>query len=367
MGKGRIFPREVRSTRDPQTGAVVRQITDHPSIHHQPFFFVPAYDDAMARLVFISHRTGSPQVFAVDRTDETLVQMTDRPGLDEWSVYPSRNGRFVLYVADGIAWKLDVESLTESPLADFRAEAVARQGMVASGMGTTALSWDDRWWAVPVKVAQGFRFHVIDTETGDADCILERDVIGHPQFCPEDPNLILYMGPHTERIWVVHRDGSGNRMVYSRDAGRNEWVVHESWIPGRREISYVDWPNGVWALDVDSGERRRVCGFNAWHPMCSPDGTRMVCDTHFPDDGLKVFDPRPGGGEPRPLCRPEASQMGEHWGGPFPYANGPIKVYAPQHTHPHPSFAPDMSRVVFTSDRTGYAQVYECLLDPDET
>jgi Tol biopolymer transport system component len=36
-----------------------------------------------------------------------------------------------------------------------------------------------------------------------------------------------------------------------------------------------------------------------------------------------------------------------------------VTVYAPQHTHPHPSFSPDGSRVVFTSDRTGLAQVYE--------
>ena len=35
------------------------------------------------------------------------------------------------------------------------------------------------------------------------------------------------------------------------------------------------------------------------------------------------------------------------------------KVYAPQHTHPHPAFSPDGRFVVFTSDRSGYSQVYE--------
>jgi oligogalacturonide lyase len=37
-------------------------------------------------------------------------------------------------------------------------------------------------------------------------------------------------------------------------------------------------------------------------------------------------------------------------------------VYAPQHTHPHPSFSADGTRVVFTSDRTGVAQVYEVIV-----
>jgi oligogalacturonide lyase len=69
--------------------------------------------------------------------------------------------------------------------------------------------------------------------------------------------------------------------------------------------------------------------------------------------------------DPKFLHASAASSVGEHWKGPFPYNNGPIKVYAPQHTHPHPRFSPDGHRVVFTSDRTGEAQVYEVLLDAD--
>ena len=31
-------------------------------------------------------------------------------------------------------------------------EAMREKGMVAAAMGTTALSYDDQWWAVPVKM-----------------------------------------------------------------------------------------------------------------------------------------------------------------------------------------------------------------------
>ena len=41
------------------------------------------------------------------------------------------------------------------------------------------------------------------------------------------------------------------------------------------------------------------------------------------------------------------------------YDNGPIEVYAPQHTHPHPSFSPNGQELLFTSDRTGCAQIFE--------
>ena len=124
----------------------------------------------------------------------------------------------------------------------------------------------------------------------------------------------------------------------------------------------MDWPKGIRAINADTGVERRVTSFNAWHAICNRQGTRMVADTNFPDIGLQVFDPRDGIGQPQALCHPESSSLGEHWNGPFPYDHGPIKVYAPQHTHPHPSFSPDGRFVVYTSDRTGYSQVYEVAL-----
>ena len=88
---------------------------------------------------------------------------------------------------------------------------------------------------------------------------------------------------------------------------------------------------------------------------------RIVCDTTFPDAGLHVIDVAGGGAADR-LCLPRSSNVGEHWGGPFPYNDGPREVYAPQHTHPHPRFSPDGTRVLYTSDAGGHAQIYEAWL-----
>jgi oligogalacturonide lyase len=363
LPKGTIYHTESKTFRDRKTGALIRQITNHPSIHHHPFFFVPAYDNAMKFLIFISHRTGTPQIFGEERATGKLVQFTDRPDMDEWSVYPTRGGNFILFTASGFGWRLDIETLQETRLAEFGDDLDREEGMVGAAMGTTGLSWDDRWWVVPAKIGENYRLFLIDTECGGISVILEHDKIGHPQFCPDDNNLILYLATMTDPLWVINRKDSCNRRIYQRNAEKNEWITHAGWIPGRREVFFVDWPQGVRAINVDSGEERCVTSFNAWHAMCSPDGQKMVADTNFPDIGLQIFDPVDGVGEPALLCYSEASQLGDHWGGPFPYAKGPIKVYAPQHTHPHPSFAPGLSRVVYTSDRTGYAQVYECFLD----
>jgi hypothetical protein len=47
MAKGQYYPPENHILSDAWTGIVIRQITNFPTIHHHPFFLIPAYDDAM--------------------------------------------------------------------------------------------------------------------------------------------------------------------------------------------------------------------------------------------------------------------------------------------------------------------------------
>jgi oligogalacturonide lyase len=334
----------------------VRQVTAHPSIHHHPFFFVPAYDRTGEKLIFVSFRTGKPQIFFEDRASGELVQVTDRDDLADWSIYPSPDGRFVYFTAGAGAWRVDLASFEETKLADFGAIEMREKGMVGAAMGTTALSANGRWWAVPVKAGAVSRFVLIDTQSGKSGVFLERDTIGHPQFCPDDDSLILYAGPLTDRVWVVNRDGTGNRRAYERE-DRMQWVTHEVWLPGRRAIAFVDWPRGLRLIDLETGVAPWLSRFPAWHAAPDAAGHRFVCDTNFPDRGLHVI---PLSTEaPRLLCASEASSEGAHWAGPFPYNDGPVAVEARQHTHPHPRFSPDGKHVVFTSDRTGHAQIYE--------
>ena len=363
MPAGAVFPPEARSFRDEITGARIRQLTDAACIHHHPFFFVPAYDDGMNWLVFVSHRSGRPQIYAEERASGKLAQLTDREGIAEYSIYPSHDGRYVYFTAGQGAWRVNTETQREEQLADLGALGGARlreAGQVADAMGTTALSFDDRYWALRFSMGGRANLAVIDTQSGDCDIILQRDTIAHLMFCPDDSSLLYYAGPLKDRVWVINRDGSGNRRVYQRQPG--EWITHEVWIPGRRELAFVDWNKGMRCVHVDTGAERRVTSFNAWHAVCNRAGTLMAADTNFPDIGIQLFNPLDGIGEPVTLCHPGASNAGAHWGGPFPYEDGPIKVNAPQHTHPHPSFSPDSRYVVYTSDRSGHAQVYEAEL-----
>ena len=384
------LPPESRTFTDARTGAKIRQATNHPSIHHHPFYYLPCMDDAMTRLFFISHRTGRPEIWCEIRATGELQQLTNQPDLGEWSVHPSHDGCFVYYVAGSAGCRVSCVDGVVDRLIDFGPLAGREAGMVGAAMGTTTLSHDDRYWGVPVKIGPKFHFIVIDTATGRHETILEAGTIGHPEFHPSDNTLLRYAGSYKERIWVVNRDGTDNRLVYQRQPlgkpNQFEWIVHETWNPvprlnpeprnlkpgvhwSPREIITASWPNGCFGIDIDTGAVRPVCSFNAWHPSINRQGTLMCADTTFPDIGLQLFDPRDGVGMPTPLCFPEATAEGKHWNTdhcPYDdedYQQGKWKVYAPQHTHPHPAFSPDGRFVIFTSDRTGHSQVYEVAID----
>jgi oligogalacturonide lyase len=312
----------------------------------------------MKHLAFVSHRTGLPQIFLELRDSGKLVQLTDRPDIHEWSIYPSHDGQYVYFTAGAGGWRVHTDTSKEEQVLDFTGGRAREQGFVAEAMGTTALSFDDRYWAVRSGQDGKSRLHVLDTETLASRVILERDVVSHMMFCPDDNGRLLYGGPLADRLWCIRRDGTENKRLYQRE-DRDQWLTHESWIPGTGEVHFVDWHRGTKAVNPDTLQVRAVTGVNAWHAISNRQGTLMAVDTNFPDRGILLFDPRAENGPTRTLCHPESSNAGEHWKGPFPYNNGPIKVYAPQHTHPHPSFSPDGKFVVYSSDKSGFAQVFE--------
>ena len=163
MSRGQVLPPENRTCSDPRTGATVRQVTRHPSIHHHPFYYLPCMDDAMQRLIFVSHRTGRPEIWCEVRATGELQQLTDQEGINEWSVHPSHDGQYVYFTTGKGASRANTTTLEATCL--FRFEGAARStGMVGAAMGTTTVSHDDRYWAVPVKVDAVSRFVVFTSD-----------------------------------------------------------------------------------------------------------------------------------------------------------------------------------------------------------
>ena len=168
-----------------------------------------------------------------------------------------------------------------------RFEAAGAAGMVSGGRGTSALSHP------LVGGAPGHRRRAVaasDRGAGVRTRVLRAAT--SVRFCWHDP--VCYASDPRLRIWLVGRDGSGNRSLHRQEPG--QWVSHR--LPGPGELAFVDQPNGVRASDVMTGRVLTLANFGAWQAEPSPDGGSMVADSNPSDIGLRLFTVSPGG----PLC-----------------------------------------------------------------
>ena len=162
-----ILPPEDRWITDPQTGQKIHQLTSHASIQHHPFFLSPAWDDSMQHIAVVSDRTGHNQLYLCRTSDYALIRISDVEEVDEWTVHPSRDGRYIYYHGDAKAIRTEC-STGKSEVLLTEEEASRLCGGVGRAVfptgRTTALSKDDRYWAI--RAQQDGRFHVLvyDTE-----------------------------------------------------------------------------------------------------------------------------------------------------------------------------------------------------------
>ena len=186
-------------------------------------------------------------------------------------------------------------------------------------------------------------------------CEPPRDV-GHAMVCPTDRDLILYTSDINQRMWLAAVGRGELRPLHRHD--KREWITHESFLGASDQVIFARWPFALMAIGVDDEEARVVAEMNAWHASANADGSLIVSDTTCPDIGLRLIDPATGAH--RPLCYPRSSNGGTQWAFTVPADDDTVdeSTYGPQWGHPHPSFHPDGTRVVYTSDHNGTSQVY---------
>ena len=356
-------------------------------------------------LVLISDRTGHPNLFALDQHTGQEVQLTDnQEGYLKSYVYfdghPNRGfgkASVSLHSPSGTLYYLQGDDICAVDL-QGRRRVLAR---VPAGQVTafTHVSQDGTRLVVPTTDARALEaerlvkgrpdydidervqreglvstLHVYDTRSG-AELLSERVPqawITHVQFCPTDPELILYNHEWPadcgiRRIWLY--DGHTGQHIRMRDEGqgrrRQDWVCHEVWDKDGQELIYHGGFDGgayfVGKVDRDGANRvelgfppeyRKYGHFNISHAGL------LVCDGYFqtaedePQPGqrnewrggawisLQKIDWQRGTLEWLPLCRHNSS-------------------WVDQDCHPHPIFNFAGSAVYYTSDESGKRAVYK--------
>ncbi len=211
-------------------------------------------------------------------------------------------------------------------------------------------------------------------QTGETKkCDRCTDWLGHLQFSPTDPNLLLFCheGPwhKVDRIWTMRADGTDLKLIHQRQMTM-EIAGHEFWSADGKTIWYdLQTPRGedfwVAGYEVSSGSRTWYHLLrNEWsvHFNVSPDGTLFSGDGG--DAGMVAHAPD---GKWINLFRPELLTDGSD---DTPGTNSLVRpgvfhserlVNMARHDYalePNAMFSPDMKWLIFRSNMSGANQVY---------
>lgn len=363
-GRGARFPSEHLERLDAATGALVHQMTAHPSINHATYFLTCSFTPDGEALLFVSYRSGAAQLYEIRPfPGGDIRQLTDGPGIHPFSPVIHPGGDRLFFVRGGGVWLLDRRTLAETCVVEFAGAQLGECSLGAGGEWITAAFRRGGDCGIVAGRADGSGWGAVP---------FTRTVI-HPQFHPLAPDWIEFAGDPAPRMHRVRRDGAGLECLYQH--GNDEFVVHETFLGITGDLVYTVWPRALCRFGWESRQPSLITEFNAWHITPNRAGTQVLCDTNHPDSGLFLIDAR--NGDRRRLCLSESSNQGSQWrrssyalaedfAAARSAAIGALSwmeaatdtVYGPQWTHPHPSFSPDERKVVFASDRTGHPQVY---------
>lgn len=333
---GKRFPSEKFSFLDAATGYPITALTNNRDKNVRIYQTDPQWTHDGRHIIYRSDR-GNPvsQIFAVNEGSGEIIQLTDDPTIIPGSVYVSRKTPRLFFVkrpASGAEiWELDLASLfadsaagksQDKPTGSYERrigalpeglgpaggitvdadESVVYAGVDRLGVEATLRPPEGVTWRIP-QIAGGIR--AVDVKTGAWTTVVDTPFkIGHIQVNPWVPGEILYChetgGDTIQRMWMVRRDGTGNRPLYVE--GPDEWVTHEV-VVGPDEVMFnllgfqpklATRPSGIAVLNLRNNRLSLLgqitedvpLGFlgeggtgGFWHCNGSPDGRWAAGDT----------------------------------------------------------------------------------------
>ncbi|GAB4569029.1 MAG: oligogalacturonate lyase family protein [Anaerolineae bacterium] len=365
--KGQRWPAEWREHKDPMTGITVRQLTNYKGHSHHLYFTNPGWYDDGRRLLFGSDRNNQTSLFSIDLETGEILQLTDRPlpppPAETSFLFTCVNPRQpeAYYWCGPELYAIDLHSLDERLI--YRAPdgfLVNILNCTADGNFVCTGLYEDLSDRFPVDLLHGYvgfreywqarplsRVIKIAVDGSGAETVWEeRSWIGHVNTSPTQPHLLTFCheGPWhlvDNRIWGLNLETGEVWKIRPREA--DETVGHEYWLADGIHIGY-------------HGRRgdRHVFGIIRYDNTERREAAFAAHSTHFHsnDERLIVGD----GTRDRPyllLWR----WVGEEIEGPRVVCVHRSSFHI-QQTHVHPRFSPDGSYILFTSDHTGYGNLY---------
>lgn len=361
-----VFPSETTIFRDPETGRRIRQLTAYRGHSHHLYFTNPGWWDHNRRLLFGSDRMGRTNLYSVELESGEIRQHTN----DDMPL-PPRETNFLFAAVNShrdecYFWR--GEKLQAVDLRTNQERALWRSprgylpnilNVSADGRYIYSVIYQDLSEKFPVDLLNGyvgFREYYeahphsqiirVDVDSGRMDVVWEEhNWIGHVNTSPTQPHLLSFCheGPWelVNRIWIF--DLSQDKVwPLRRKTSPDEAIGHEYWLADGLTIGFHGHRSDVGGffgqIRYDNTQLEEYPASGTPGHVFSHDSNRIIGDA---GRHILLWGKRDGKLEaPRILCRHDSTS----------------KI---QKLHVHPRFSPDEKTVVFTSDRTGYGQVYE--------
>ncbi|WP_246079667.1 oligogalacturonate lyase family protein [Paenibacillus piri] len=317
---------------------------------------------------FYSYPTGTnaTNLYGVHVQSGEIRQLTDLSGRNGISVCLNPQGTEAFYRCSDRVIKLDLATLEETML--YEAPPGYHLGQLSctsDGSHVITVLSEDLSQSIRIDLGNGYVGHREIMEA-KPDCriiripaqgsqaqaeILFQDYnwIGHINTSPTNPGLITFCheGPWQlvdHRIWGYDL-ASGKAWKIRERKEEREMVGHEYWMQDGESIGYhgfrADGTGFIGRIKPDNTGLEEVeFAFRNWHAH-SNDFSRVVADGRSPLTVMVYWKKERDGGFTRPkiLCEHRCS-------------------FHVQNVHAHPRFSPDGSRLLFTTDKNGYGNLY---------
>ena len=339
---GRTFPSERMTYTDSVTGYKISMLTTLPAKDNKIYQTHPNWTADGRYIVFMSDRTGTNQYFALWVDTGAITQLTSdkAPG----NAFLSRTKGIMFYVSKHAIWKLNINAicnLKKKVLSSRFRQKVAGLPEKLKLSGTLSVDSNGKDIYLGVQYDEdSWGLVALNTYTGKFRKIIDSSFrIGHCQAHPSISGLIMYCwetgGDSQQRMWIVRADGSGNKPFYKETY--DEWVTHEVWW-GADKALFAIWPkneqmlkkpHGIAYISINNRELKVLSQKKYWHVGGSPDGKWAAGDNF----NGEIYLINAETGDAMLLTqghRPRGATV-----------------------HPHPSFSPDGSAILFCSEKNG--------------
>ena len=378
----KTYPSEKYTYIDKDTGAEVTRLTSWRTNSNHLYFTNNCFYDNAKKIVFASERDNAPNLYSLDLESGVIEQLTDiNP-----AAYPGNNSLQLTYVDpvsaiavfynDRELMRLDIEKKQVDTI--YRVPDGYFKHIVSIGAdgkyAYTSIFEDVRDRCRGNTLQDTFDAHphskiikIAIDGSGSKSVFEEDNFIAHVNASPTDPNKLTFCHEGfweqvDHRLWALDLESGEVRKLH--ECKPREAIGHEYWFADGKRIGYhgiVD-SNRVGPTDEQllgmsqlgavnfdgTDDKSYEFPYNMGH-IFSQNEDLIVGDGDRRGKYLRLWKLEENGySEPRALCMHNCT-------------------FKMQTSHVHPRITPDGKAVLYTSDETGYNQVYLVKIPEDIT